>query len=55
MSLRSVAVCLIDGDGKVVFERSVGCDFNKVVARLDFLPTDDLISEERRFVDYPPC
>ena len=47
VSLRSVAVCVIDGDGKVILERSVGCEINEVVACLEGLPTGiDLVGFE---------
>ena len=47
VSLRSVAVCVIDGDGKVVLERSVGCEVNEVAACLELLPTGiDLVGFE---------
>ena len=47
VSLLSVAVCVIDGDGKVVLERSVGCEINEVVACLELLPAGiDLVGFE---------
>ena len=42
VSLRSVAVCVIDGDGRTVFERSVGCEIDAISGCLSDLPDDGL-------------
>ncbi len=34
VSLRSVAVCVIDANGKHVFERSLACEIDDIVACL---------------------
>ena len=31
VSLRSVAVCVINADGKLIFERSVACEIEDIV------------------------
>ncbi len=38
VSLRSVAVCVVDADGKHVFERSVACEIEGIVACLHDVP-----------------
>ncbi len=38
VSLRSVAVCVVDAAGKHVFERSVACEIEEIVARLRAVP-----------------
>ena len=38
VSLRSVAVCVIDADGKHVFERAVACEVEDIVACLREVP-----------------
>ncbi|MEM7654410.1 MAG: hypothetical protein AAF220_14720 [Pseudomonadota bacterium] len=38
VSLRSVAVCVVDADGKNVFERSVACEIEDIVACLRDVP-----------------
>ena len=42
VSLRSVAVCVIDEDGRTVFERSFACDIDAISGCLSDLPADDL-------------
>ena len=37
-SLRSVAVCVIDADGKHIFERSVACEIEDILACLRDVP-----------------
>ena len=37
-SLRTVAVCEIDADGKLIFERSVACEIEDIVECLRVLP-----------------
>lgn len=38
VSLRLVAVCVIDADGKHVFERAVACEIEDIVACLRGVP-----------------
>lgn len=40
VSLRSVAVCVIDADGKHLFERSVACEIEDILACLGDVPSD---------------
>lgn len=42
VSLRSVAVCVIDGDGRTVFERSVACEIDAISGCLSDLPANGL-------------
>ncbi len=42
VSLRSVAVCVIDGDGRTVLERSVACEIEDISGCLSGLPVSDL-------------
>lgn len=42
VSLRSVAVCVIDGDGQTVLERSVSCEIEEISGCLADLPVGDL-------------
>lgn len=42
VSLRTVAVCVIDGDGRTVFERSVTCEIDAISGCLSDLPQDGL-------------
>lgn len=39
VSLRSVAVCVIDADGKHVFERAVACEIEDIVTSLRDVPS----------------
>ena len=39
VSLRSVAVCVIDADGKHVFECAVACEIEDILACLRDVPT----------------
>ena len=39
VSLRSVAICAVDGDGNVVLERTVGCEVDEVTDVLRRLST----------------
>ena len=39
VSLRTVAVCVIDADGKLIFERSVACEIEDIVDCLRDVPT----------------
>lgn len=38
VSLRSVAVCVINADGKLIFERSVACEIEDIVECLRDVP-----------------
>lgn len=38
VSLRSVAICVVDGDGQLVVERTVGCEIDDIVDCLQRLP-----------------
>ena len=42
VSLRSVAVCVIDTDGKRIFESSVDCEIDAIAQCLEVLPAADL-------------
>ena len=42
VSLRSVAVCVIDEDGRTLFERSVACEIDAIIGCLSDLPADGL-------------
>ena len=42
VSLRSVAVCVIDADGRTVFERSVACEIDDISDCLAGFPAGDL-------------
>ena len=42
VSLRSVAVCMIDADGKHVFERSVACEIDDISGCLASLTASEL-------------
>ena len=42
VSLRSVAVCVIDGDGRTVFERSIACEVDALSGCLSGLRASDL-------------
>ena len=39
VSLRSVAICVVDADGKHVFERAVACEIEDIVGCLRDVPT----------------
>lgn len=34
VSLRSVSICVIDGEGKIIFERSVACEVDVIASTL---------------------
>lgn len=42
VSLRTVAICVIDADGKLIFERSVACEIEDIVDCLRDVPTTAL-------------
>ncbi len=42
VSLRSVAVCVIDADGRAVLERSVACEIEDIVRCLAGFTASDL-------------
>ena len=56
VSLRSVAVCVIDGDGRTVLERSVACEIDDISGCLASLTTSELqIGFEAGAMSQPPC
>ena len=42
VSLRSIAVCVVDADGKHVFERTIACEIENIVRCLEKFPTSRL-------------